>query len=91
MYITINDVIGEKRIDLSYPIHSSREVAVINMFGNNVQYEIIKAHMAHSDSPPVNGKMISLALDLLESEYKNHFDFIIIICATLKHNQTYRS
>ena len=30
-------------------------------------------------------------MDLLESEYKNHFDFIIIICPTLKHNQTYRS
>ena len=32
-----------------------------------------------------------LALDLLESEYKNHFDFIIIIFPTLKHNETYRS
>ena len=31
-----------------------------------------------------------LALDLLESEYKNHFDFIIIICPTLKHNETYK-
>ena len=41
MYITINNVIGEKRIDLSYPIRSSKEVAVINMFGDKVQYEII--------------------------------------------------
>ena len=32
-----------------------------------------------------------LALDLLEKEYINHFDFIIIICPTLKHNETYRS
>ena len=32
-----------------------------------------------------------LALDLLEREYKNHFDFIIIICPMLKHNETYRS
>ena len=32
-----------------------------------------------------------LALNLLEREYKNHFDFIIIICLTLKHNETYRS
>ena len=31
-----------------------------------------------------------LALDLLESEYFNHFDFIIIICSTLKHNETYK-
>ena len=38
MYITINDVIGEKRIDLSYPICSGRKIAVVSMFSNNVQY-----------------------------------------------------
>ena len=38
MYITINDVIGEKRIDLSYPIHSVRKIAVIRMLSDNVQY-----------------------------------------------------
>ena len=27
-----------------------------------------------------------LALDLLERKYNNHFDFIIIICPTLRHN-----
>ena len=32
-----------------------------------------------------------LALTLLESEYKNHFNFIKIICPTLVHNQTYKS
>ena len=37
MYITINDVIGEKRIDLSYPI-KRREIAVISMLSDNVQY-----------------------------------------------------
>ena len=37
MYITINDIIGSKTIDLSYPI-KGREVAVISMFSNNVQY-----------------------------------------------------
>ena len=37
MYITINDIIGEARIDLSYPI-KGREVAVISMYSNNVQY-----------------------------------------------------
>ena len=39
MYITINDVIGEKMIDLSYPIKnfdSSKEVAVVSMFNNNI-------------------------------------------------------
>ena len=38
MYITINDIIGKKRIDLSYPICSGKEIAVISMFSNNVQY-----------------------------------------------------
>ena len=37
MYITINDVIGEKRIDLSYPI-KGKDIAVISMLSNNVQY-----------------------------------------------------
>ena len=38
MYITINDIIGSKRIDLSYPIRSGREVAVVSMLSYNVQY-----------------------------------------------------
>ena len=38
MYITINDVIGEKRIDLSYPIYPRKEIAVVSMLSNNVQY-----------------------------------------------------
>ena len=38
MYITINDIIGEKRIDLSYPIRSSKEIAVVSLFSKNVQY-----------------------------------------------------
>ena len=43
MYITINDVIGEKTIDLSYPIYSfnqEKEIAVISMFSDNIQYEM---------------------------------------------------
>ena len=42
MYITINDVKDEKRIDLSYPIRSNKEVAVITMLSDNVQYKIAK-------------------------------------------------
>ena len=42
MYITINDIIGSKTIDLSYPIHPTagrgKEIAVVSMFSNNVQY-----------------------------------------------------
>ena len=40
---------------------------------------------------PTGVRKTHLALDLLEKEYKNYFDFIIIICPTLKHNKTYRS
>ena len=36
MYITINDVIGEKRIDLSYPI-KGKDIAVVSMLSDNVQ------------------------------------------------------
>ena len=53
MYITINDIIGEERIDLSYPIKGKEspegtrwqgpttrlvEIAVVSMLSNNVQY-----------------------------------------------------
>ena len=37
MYITINDIIGSKTLDLSYPI-KGKEIAVVSMFSNNVLY-----------------------------------------------------
>ena len=52
MYITINDIIGEKTIDLSYSIRNfgssagqgeaSKEIAVISMLSENTQYEMTK-------------------------------------------------
>ena len=45
MYITINNIKGEKRIDLSYSIQnfdSGKEIAVIRMLSDNVQYKILK-------------------------------------------------
>ena len=53
MYITINNIKGEKRIDLSYSIKNfnsdkerlgarSVEIAVIRMLSDNVKYEILK-------------------------------------------------
>ena len=36
MYITINDIKGKKRIDLSCSIRSGKEIAVITMFNNNL-------------------------------------------------------
>ena len=45
MYITINNIKGEPRIDLSYSIQnfdSDKEIAVIRMLSDNVQYQILK-------------------------------------------------
>ena len=42
MYITINDIKGEKRIDLSYSIDSDKEIAVIIMLTDNIQYKVLK-------------------------------------------------
>ena len=45
MYIMINDIIGEKTIDLSHPIWnfgSSKEITVISMLSENTQYEMTK-------------------------------------------------
>ena len=43
MYITIKDVIGEKTIDLSYPIYPEKEIAVVSMFSNNSQILLQKS------------------------------------------------
>ena len=37
MYITIDDIKGEKTIDLSYPILSKKEIAVVSMHISNSQ------------------------------------------------------
>ena len=53
MYITINNIKGEKRIDLSYSIQNfdssveclgarTAEIAVIRLLSDNVKYEILK-------------------------------------------------
>ena len=47
-------------------------------------------HTAFFVAPTGVGKT-HLALNLLESEYRNHFNFIVIICPTLRYNSTYKS
>ena len=45
MYIMINNIKGEKRIDLSYSIQnfdSGKEITVIRMLSDNVQYQLLK-------------------------------------------------
>ena len=48
MYITINDIKGEKMIDLSYPIHSTarraiKQIAVVSMHSNNAKILLHKS------------------------------------------------
>ena len=60
MYITINNIKGEKRIDLSYSIQnfdSDKEITVIRMLSDNVQYQLLKLH-AVMDSISNTKKMI---------------------------------
>ena len=48
MYIMINNIKGEKRIDLSYSIQnfeSGKEIAVIRILSDNVKYEILKLRL----------------------------------------------
>ena len=45
-------------------------------------------HTALFVAPTGVGKT-QLALDLLEREYLNHFDSIVIFCPTLRYNATY--
>ena len=47
-------------------------------------------HTALFVAPTGVGKT-HLALSLLDTEYRNHFDFIVIICLTLRYNSTYKS
>ena len=43
MYITINDVMGEKTIDISYSIYPEKEITVVSMFSNNSQILLRKS------------------------------------------------
>ena len=47
-------------------------------------------HTALFVAPAGVGKT-HLALSLLENEYRNHFDFMVIICHTLRYNSAYKS
>ena len=50
MYITINDIKGESRIDLSYSIQnfdSDKEIAVIRMLSDNVKIRDTETSFGH--------------------------------------------
>ena len=85
MYITINDIIGEKMIDLSYPIQnfdSSKEVAVVSMFSNNIQYEMTEPFnlklMDGNEKQILNGSCTKREIDAMVG--RKH------ILADLSHN-----
>ena len=52
--------------------------------------DYIKNPHAAIFSGPTNCGKTKLVLDLVENEYKNHFENIVIICPTLRWNQTYK-
>ena len=51
---------------------------------------IKESHTTIFTGPTVSGKT-HLILDLIEKEYKKHFDYVIIICPALQWNKTYHS
>ena len=68
MYITINNVISEKTIDLSYPILSGKEVVVITMLSNNIQYSLkdpMKVPLLTSETIVLKGVYMDKELDAL--------------------------
>ena len=72
MYITINDIKGEKTIDLSYPIQnfdSSKEVAVVRMLSDNIQYKMTKPLglklVDGSEKQILNGSYTKRELDVI--------------------------
>ena len=50
--------------------------------------KMLMMHMALFVAPTGVGKT-HLALDLLEQEYLDHFNFIVILCSTLQYNEIY--
>ena len=49
MYITVNNIKGEKRIDRSYSIQPRKEIAVVRMLSDNIQFNILKPHTIIDD------------------------------------------
>ena len=64
-------------------------MAHLRTFFTEKMQNLKEPHTALFVAPTGVGKT-HLALNLLESTYKNHFDFIIILCPMLRYNKTYR-
>ena len=74
-------------------LYTFKDPACINWFFRQIKKltdYIKKPHTTIFTSPTVCGKT-HLVLHLIGKEYNKHFDYIIIICATLQWNRTYNS
>ena len=72
MYITIDDVKGEKTIHLSYPIQNfdfSKEVAVVSMFSDNIRYRVTETFnlklIDNSEKRILNGSYTKREIDAI--------------------------
>ena len=68
MYITINNIKGEKRIDLSYSIQnfdSDKEITVIRMLSDNVQYQVLKLRAVMD---PISNAKRWFQVELMQAE-----------------------
>ena len=72
MYVTIDDVVGEKTIDLSYSIqnfNSSKEVAVVSMFSDNIPYKVTETFnlklIDNSEKQILNGSYTKREIDAI--------------------------
>ena len=75
MYIIVNDIIGEKRIDLTYSTNSTMEIAVIGMISDNTQYEIkepLDLKMIGNDGKWIPNKTNDLMLNLTPENVTQH-------------------
>ena len=61
MYILINNMIGEKTIDLSYSIKNFdfMEITVIAMFSDNIRYKVEKAFTFVPPNSPGDKVLVS--------------------------------
>ena len=68
---------------VEHPVWHKRFCHILKMFMEEPHTALFIA--------PTEAEKTHLALSLLENEYMNHFDFIVIICPTLRYNSTYKS
>ena len=78
-YVILNGVVH-------YLINTFHSVSVLALNKKMTEY-IIELHTAIFTGQTRCGKT-HLVLDLIENHYNKHFDYIVIICPTLRINKT---